>query len=100
MRVRINYAVDLEELLSECSRLLYEAKIKLQHQLNTLDRASEDLDDNTILNTLTQIDLTRQEISKYDQRLEDTFALLRGYYDLLNEQQQEVPSANEETQDG
>ena len=99
MRVRINYAVDLEELLNECSRLLFEARTKLQHQLNTLSGASEDLDDNTILYTLTQIDLTRQEISKYDQRLEDSFALLRGYYDLLNEQQ-EVPDADEETQDG
>ena len=83
MRVRINYSVDTEEIIDEINRFINKAEQRLQDQVGNLHRARDRMDEDQLDNALKQIDLTRQELTKYDQALEDCFAILQGYNELL-----------------
>ena len=90
MRVRLSYSVEAEEIIEEVKRLLNTAENKLYKQIGILKRSHDDLSDEDLLRVIKQIDLTRQELSKYDQTLEDCFAILQGYSRYIKEQQQGV----------
>ena len=88
MRVRLSYSVDTEEIIEEVKRLLNTAENRLYKQIGILKRSHDDLSDEDLLRVIKQVDLTRRELSKYDQTLEDCFAILQGYNRYLNEEQQ------------
>lgn len=99
MRVRLSYSVETEEIIEEVKRLLNTAENKLYKQIGILKRSHDDLSDEDLLRVIKQIDLTRQELSKYDQTLEDCFAILQGYSRYIKEQQQGV-SNEQQPEDG
>ena len=99
MRVRLSYSVEAEEIIEEVKRLLNTAENKLYKQIGILKRSHDDLSDEDLLRVIKQIDLTRQELSKYDQTLEDCFAILQGYSRYIKEQQQGV-SNEQQPEDG
>ena len=89
MRVRLSYSVETEEIIEEVKRLLNTAENKLCNQIGTLKRSHDDLTEEDLLRVIKQIDLTRQELSRYDQTLEDCFAILQGYSRYIREQQEQ-----------
>ena len=99
MRVRLSYSVETEEIIEEVKILLNTAENKLCNQIGTLKRSHDDLTEEDLLRVIKQIDLTRQELSRYDQTLEDCFAILQGYSRYIREQQEGVPN-EQEPEDG
>ena len=83
MRVRLSYSVDTEEIIEEVKRLLNTAENRLYKQIGILKRSHDDLSDEDLLRVIKQVDLTRRELSKYDQTLEDCFAILQGYNGIV-----------------
>lgn len=100
MRVRINYAVEVSCLIGEVQRLIDQAEHKLHNQVGKLVRAREQFDELTMENVIKQIDLTRQELSRYDQTLEDCSSILQGYSGLLEQQRQGEVDEHERSEDG
>ena len=100
MRVRINYAVEVENLIEEVQRLIEQAELKLHNQIRKLHRAREGFDEESISTVIRQVDLTRKELSRYDQTLEDCSSILQGYYGLLEQQKQGETDVYEKSEDG
>ena len=99
MRVRLSYSVETEEIIEEVKRLLNTAENKLLNQIGILKRSHDDLSEEDLLRVIKQIDLTRQELSRYDQTLEDCFSILQGYNSYLEQPEQELPN-EQQSEDG
>tara|TARA_B100000963_G_C22162774_1_gene466754 strand:+ start:164 stop:463 length:300 start_codon:yes stop_codon:yes gene_type:complete len=99
MRVRLSYSVETEDIIEEVKRLLNTAESKLCNQIGILKRSHDDLTDEDLLRVTKQIDLTRQELSRYDQTLEDCFSILQGYSRYLEQPEQELPN-EQQPEDG
>ena len=100
MRVRLSYSVETEEIIEEVKRLLNTAETRLCNQMGILKRSHDDLSEEDLLRVLKQIDLTRQELSKYDQTLEDCQIILQGYFGFLQQDEQGEQNEQEEIKDG
>ncbi len=99
MRVRLSYSVETEDIIEEVKRLLNTAENKLYNQIGILKRSHDDLSEEDLSRAIKQIDLTRQELSRYDQTLEDCFSILQGYSKYLEKPQQEAPN-EQQPEDG
>ena len=82
MRVRISYAVDLEDVPTECSRMLQDSLdsiVEVQRDIESLvDKiAISQIDEWQIK---TSIEKCRTKLAKIDSVLSDNSAILEGYY--------------------
>ena len=101
MRVRISYAVETQDLITEVQRLIEQAESKLHNQIGLLHRERERLDEDSLDRVIRQLDTTRKELARYDQTLEDCSAILQGYTGLLKQQHDKGESdAEQQPQDG
>ena len=100
MRVRISYSVETEHIIAEVQRLIEQAESELQNQIGVLHRERDRLDEDSIERVIKQLDETRQELTRYDQALDDCSAILQGYSGLLKQQQQGEDDADQQIEDG
>jgi hypothetical protein len=104
MRVRISYSVDLDDVPSECARMLQEAKQHVDEVTATLESLIDQLEDGRAIGwqVKSRIDSCRQELAKFDAILADNEMILQGYFGAKEQQEQpqqiqqpEVPDASE-----
>ena len=91
MKVKVQYAVDLDKVPSEAARLL-------PHLLDftpDIGRVEDLLSEGNIVNALQAIDQTRKEQYEVDQRLRDCASILEGYLSVKSS----PPQPEKETQD-
>lgn len=100
MRVRISYAVETEDIIAEVQRLIEQAEEKLFDQIANLNNSRDRADEESLERVIKQIDETRKELSRYDQKLEDCAAILQGYFGLLEQRKQGEDDADQQTKDG
>ena len=100
MRVRLSYSIDVEDLVKEIQRLIDASENKLHNQIGKLRKSRDESDDIDINRFLEQVDKTRQELSKYDQTLEDVFAILQGYIGFLERDQGGEVHEDQELENG
>ncbi len=100
MRVRISYAVETEDIIAEVQRLIEQAECKLRDEIGNLHRVRDNADEDSIERMIKQLDKTRKELTRYDQTLEDSSAILQGYFGLLKQQEQGENDADQQTEDG
>jgi len=83
-RVKITYAVDLEEVPVKTQDLYNESLVWLDEVLSSLN----DIElDNTNLNhlpLLEKIDKARRVLADVDQRLGDCVSIISGYHDVIH----------------
>jgi hypothetical protein len=87
MRVRISYTVDTDNIIEEVEKLIQHAEAKLHNQIGLLHRVRDQFKEEDIPRVLKQLDLTRQELSRYDQTLDDCFSILQGYNGIIEREQ-------------
>jgi len=82
MRVRISYSVELEEVPSECARMLQESLEHLGEAQREIESTIDKLDDADSVGwqIKDQIDRCRQRLAKLDMILADNEMILEGYY--------------------
>ena len=101
MRVRISYSVDLDDVPSECARMLEEARQHLDEVTTTMENLIDQLEDGRAIGwqVKSRIDSCRQELAKFDAILADNEMILQGYFGAKEQQvqpqQPEVPDASE-----
>ena len=100
MRVRISYAVETEDIIAEVQRLIEQAECKLRDEIGNLHRVRDNADEDSIERMIKQLDKTRKELTRYDQTLEDSSAILQGYFGLLKQREQGEGDADQQTEDG
>ena len=100
MRVRLSYSVEVEDIISEVQRLLNKYESRLQDQVGKLHRARDEFAEEDIYRVAKEIDLPRQELARYDQTLEDVFAILQGYIGFLERDQGGEVHEDQELENG
>tara|TARA_Y100001937_G_C7076538_1_gene310889 strand:- start:455 stop:757 length:303 start_codon:yes stop_codon:yes gene_type:complete len=100
MRVRISYTVDTEDIIEEVEKLIQHSEAKLNNQLGLFHRVRDQFSEEDIPRILKQIDLTRKELAKYDQTLEDCFSILQGYNGIVEREQTGDANEQAEPEDG
>jgi predicted nuclease with TOPRIM domain len=91
MRVRISYSVDLEDVPSECARMLQENLEHLNEVHREIESLIDKLDDTETVawQVKDQIDRCRQRLAKLDMVLADNDLILEGYYNAKNPKENE-----------
>jgi|ETNvirenome_6_85_1030632.scaffolds.fasta_scaffold00129_39 hypothetical protein len=84
MRVRINYAVEVEEVLQEVERIVQASSKRLRSKINKLDQSCAGLQDEDTEEAIEDIISLRKELARHDQALDDCYAILQGYIGLLD----------------
>jgi hypothetical protein len=87
MRVRINYAVEVEEVLQEVERIVQASSKRLRSKINKLDQSCVGLQDEDAEEAVEDIISLRKELARHDQALDDCYAILQGYLGLLEQSQ-------------
>ena len=97
MRVRISYSVELDDVPSECARMLEEAKQHIDEVNATIDSLIDQLEDGRVIGwqVKSRIDSCRQQLAKLDAILGDNEMILQGYYSAKQQQNPEVPDVSE-----
>ena len=85
MRVRINYAVEVEEVLQEVERIVQASSKRLRSKINKLDQSSVGLQNEGTEEAVEDIISLRKELARHDQALDDCYAILQGYIGLLEQ---------------
>ena len=82
MRVRISYAVDLEDVPSECARMLHDSMEQIEEIREEIQELVKQLDDNKAQAWLVKDKLNRcrQKLAKLDLILADNDMILAGYF--------------------
>ena len=82
MRVRISYSVDLDDVPSECARMLAETLEKLAEIQAGVETLIDQLDDNRAVDwqVKSNIKSCRENLAKIDSKLADNDLILEGYY--------------------
>ena len=82
MRVRISYSVDLEDVPSECARMLVESLEKINDIHREIESLVDTLDskDTVAWQIKDKIGRCRQKMAKVDMVLEDNSMILEGYF--------------------
>ena len=90
MRVRISYSVDLDDVPSECARMLEEARQHIDEVTATLENLIDQLEDGRAIGwqVKSRIDSCRQELAKFDAILADNEMILQGYFGAKEQQEQ------------
>ena len=99
MRVRISYAVDVEDIPTEVNKLYNSIKLNLEEQIRSIDWVITDINsEKSCSSVLERVDNGRRQLFKADSKLEDTIAILKGYQQVkaapeqVEEPQVESPS--------
>lgn len=100
MKVRIAYAVDLDEVPEKVAELVALANMKITMQTRALERIEALLLDgqNTDI-SLQTIDQVRMELASADQGLSDAVSILTGYIETKNQPKPQIKDVNEENPD-
>ena len=82
MRVRISYSVDLDDVPSECARMLAETLEKLAEIQAGVETLIDQLDDNRAVDwqVKSNIKSCRENLAKIDSKLADNDLILEGYF--------------------
>ena len=90
MRVRISYSVDLDDVPSECARMLEEARQHIDEVTATLENLIDQLEDGRAIGwqVKSRIDSCRQELAKFDAILAENEMILQGYFGAKEQQEQ------------
>ena len=82
MRVRISYAVDLDDVPDECARMLEDSIQHLSDTQEQIERLIDILSSNCGVGwqIKERIDKCRQKLAKLDSILADNDMILEGYY--------------------
>lgn len=90
MRVRISYSVDLDDVPSECARMLEEARQHLDEVTTTMENLIDQLEDGRAIGwqVKSRIDSCRKELAKFDAILADNEMILQGYFGAKEQQEQ------------
>jgi hypothetical protein len=98
MRVRISYAVDVEDIPTEVNKLYNSIKLNLEAQIKSIDWAITDMNsEKSYSSILERVDNIRRQLFKADSKLDDSIAILKGYQQikaspkLAEEPQEESP---------
>ena len=100
MRVRISYAVETENVIQEVERLIEQSERRLQNQIELLGRTRDQFYEEDIDRVLKQVDITRQELARHDQTLEDCFAILQGYSRVVEQTKSGDTNEEPKSEDG
>ena len=81
MRVRISYSVDLEEVPSECARMLQDSLDRVGEIQGEIESLIDNLDKEEAVDwqIKDRIDHCRQQLAKLDMMLADNDLILQGY---------------------
>ena len=82
MRVRISYSVDLEDVPSECARMLNETLQKLGETHAAIESLIDQLDEKNVVDwqVKSKFDNCRQNLARVDSTLADADMILEGYF--------------------
>ena len=82
MRVRISYAVDLEDVPLECARMLHDSLEHIEEIKEDISSLVSQLDDDKAQDWLVKdkIERSRKMLAKLDSILVDNDAILEGYF--------------------
>ena len=82
MRVRISYSVDLDDVPSECARMLHDSTENIEEIREEISELVKQLDDDKAQGWLVKdkIDRCRQKLAKLDAILSDNDMILAGYF--------------------
>ena len=86
MRVRISYTVDLDDVPSECSRMLQDAASEVNKIYEELESLVDCINTDDIVEWRIKdsIDRCRQKLAKIDLMLSDNDMILAGYFSTKN----------------
>ena len=86
MRVRISYSVDLDDVPSECARMLHDSTENIEEIREEISELVKQLDDDKAQGWLVKdkIDRCRQKLAKLDAVLADNGIILEGYFSAKN----------------
>ena len=96
MRVRISYSVDLNDVPSECARMLEETLQHINEIHQEIEMLVDQLSDNRAVawQVKGKLDRTRQQLAKIDSVVSDNEMILEGYFKTI-EPEEEVEDASE-----
>tara|TARA_R100000030_G_scaffold70119_1_gene53781 strand:+ start:261 stop:548 length:288 start_codon:yes stop_codon:yes gene_type:complete len=82
MRVRISYSVDLEDVPTECARMLHDSMEQIEEVREEIGDLVKQLDDDKAQSWIVKdrIDSCRQKLAKLDAILSDNDMILAGYF--------------------
>jgi len=99
MKAKISYTVKVEDITSEVQKLL----IPSLEILNRLSHSRFQIDDNSLVSSIRQIESIRTSMLEVDTRLQDCYDILVGYNKALSDsflpQDQEPTIVQEEETD-
>ena len=83
MRVRISYAVDVEDIPTEINKLYSSIKLNLEEQIRSIDWVITDINsEKSCSSVLERVDNIRRQLFKADSKLGDSIAILKGYQQI------------------
>lgn len=82
-KVKITYAIDLEEVPRQTQKLYQEAIEWLRSSLDKLEEISFDDKEANPQTILEKIDKARRTMGSVDQRLDDCISILSGYHQAM-----------------
>ena len=82
-KVKITYAIDLEEVPRQTQKLYQEAIEWLRSSLDKLEEISFDDKEMNPQSILEKIDKARRTMGSVDQRLDDCISILSGYHQAM-----------------
>ena len=92
MRVRISYAVDLEDVPLECARMLHDSLEHIEEVREDISSLVSQLDDGKAQAWLVKdkIERCRKKLAKLDSILVDNSAILEGYFSAQEPEVEDV----------
>tara|TARA_Y100001938_G_scaffold146627_1_gene225885 strand:- start:644 stop:1021 length:378 start_codon:yes stop_codon:yes gene_type:complete len=99
MKVRLSYAVELDEVPMKTQEMIKQLEYELSLQRDALSKAALIVtEEKCISASADMLDDVRKTLSEIDQGIADVYSILTGYVNVLKEQSapkptQEAPSA-------
>ena len=92
MRVRISYSVDLEDVPSECARMLHDSSEQIEKIREDISNLVNQLDDDKAQAWIAKgtIKKCREKLAKLDAALADNDMILEGYFSAKEPEVEDV----------
>ena len=92
MRVRVSYGMDIKDVPSKVSELLFETTYKLEEILALLKRCRDGIEDceSEYAHFATSLDRVRQQLGAVDLDIQDAEYILEGLNNYYNGEQKDV----------
>ena len=92
MRVRISYTVDLDDVPSECARMLHDSMEQIEEVREEISELVKQLDDDKAQAWLVKdkIERCRSNLAKLDAVLADNDMILEGYFSAKEPEAEDV----------